>query len=85
MTRDGKLPAELAGAASVAADALDRQSLIDATRGADIIFNGFNPVYTDWSTALPMAENVMAACRANGAWHLFPGTVYNFGSPIPRC
>jgi hypothetical protein len=25
----------------------------------------------------------MAACAENGALHLFPGTVYNFGSPIP--
>jgi len=30
-----------------------------------------------------MAENVMAACRANGALHLAPGNVYNFGSPLP--
>jgi nucleoside-diphosphate-sugar epimerase len=30
-----------------------------------------------------MAENVMAACAENGARHFFPGTVYNFGSPIP--
>ncbi len=25
----------------------------------------------------------MAACHANGALHLFPGTVYNYGSPMP--
>ena len=31
-----------------------------------------------------MAENVMAACHANGAWHLMPGNVYNFGSPMPE-
>ncbi|RWX62326.1 NAD-dependent epimerase/dehydratase family protein, partial [Mesorhizobium sp. M4B.F.Ca.ET.089.01.1.1] len=39
---------------------------------------------TDWGKYLPMAENVMAACGANGALHLFPGTVYNYGSPMPR-
>ncbi len=83
VTRDGALPAELTGARGVAADALDRSSLINATEGADIVFNGLNPVYSDWSTCLPMAENVMAACAANHALHLFPGTVYNFGSPIP--
>lgn len=83
ITRDGKVVAELAGAEAVAADALDRQSLIRATEGADIVFNGLSPIYSDWSSCLPMAENVMAACHANHALHLFPGTVYNFGSPMP--
>ncbi|RWA68786.1 SDR family oxidoreductase [Mesorhizobium sp.] len=84
VTRTGKVPAELKGAVAVAGDALDRQSLIRATEGVDIIFNGLNPIYTDWGKCLPMAENVMAACRANNALHLFPGTVYNYGSPMPE-
>ncbi|QPC90447.1 NAD-dependent epimerase/dehydratase family protein [Mesorhizobium sp. INR15] len=84
ITRGGKVPAELAGATAAAGDALDRDALIAATEGVDIIFNGLNPLYTDWSKCLPMAENVMAACHANGALHLFPGTVYNYGSPTPR-
>ncbi len=83
VTRDGKLPSELAGAEGIAADALDRQSLIRATQGVDIVFNGLSPIYSDWSTCLLMAENVMAACHANRALHLFPGSVYNFGSPMP--
>ncbi|TPI35320.1 NAD-dependent epimerase/dehydratase family protein [Mesorhizobium sp. B3-1-6] len=84
VTRTGKMPAELKGAIAVAGDALDRQSLIRATEGVDIIFNGLNPIYTDWGKCMPMAENVMAACRENGALHLFPGTVYNYGSPMPQ-
>ncbi len=84
VTRTGKVPAEIKGATAVAGDALDRASLIDATEGVDIVFNGLNPIYTDWGKCLPMAENVMAACRANGALHLFPGTVYNYGSPMPQ-
>ena len=84
VTRTGKVPAELKGATAVAGDALGRASLIDATEGVDIVFNGLNPIYTDWGKCLPMAENVMAACRANGALHLFPGTVYNYGSPMPQ-
>lgn len=83
ITRSGKLPRELGKAAAITGDALDRASLITATAGADIVFNGLNPVYSDWSTVLPMAENVMAACHANAALHLFPGTVYNFGQPMP--
>ncbi len=84
VTRTGKVPAELNGATAVAGDALDRASLIHATEGVDIVFNGLNPIYTDWGKCLPMAENVMTACRANGALHLFPGTVYNYGSPMPQ-
>ena len=84
VTRTGKVPAELKGATAVAGDALDRDSLIRATEGVDIVFNGLNPIYTDWGKCMPMAENVMAACRANGTLHLFPGTVYNYGSPMPR-
>lgn len=72
ITRTGKVPAELAGATAVAGDALDRESLIRATQGVDIIFNGLNPIYTGWGKCLPMAENVMTACRANGTLHLFP-------------
>ncbi len=83
VTRSGRIPAGLAGAPAVAAEALDRQALASATKGADIVFNGLSPVYSDWSTCLPMARNVMAACLANGAQHLFPGTIYNYGSPIP--
>ena len=84
VTRTGRIPAELAGATSAAANALDRDALLRATEGAEIIFNGLNPLYTDWEdTCLSMAENVMAACRANGALHFFPGTVYNYGSPMP--
>lgn len=84
VTRSGRLPAALAGATSVAADAMDRAALIKATEGVDIIFNGLNPVYTDWKArCLPMARNVMAAAHAHGALHLFPGNVYNFGSPLP--
>lgn len=84
VSRDGKLPAELARAEAVAADALDREALTRATAGVDLVFNGLSPIYSDWSTVLPMAENVMVACHANGALHLTAGTVYNFGSPLPK-
>ncbi|RWC34070.1 MAG: NAD-dependent epimerase/dehydratase family protein [Mesorhizobium sp.] len=83
ITRSGKVPAELKGATAAAGDGLDREALIRATEGVDIIFNGLNPIYTEWVKCLPMAENVMAACRANSALHLAPGNVYNFGSPMP--
>ena len=84
VTRDGRLPGELDGAIPAAADARDRDALVKATEGADFIFNGLNPPYTEWAqNCMPMAESVVAACRANGAVHLFPGNVYNFGAPLP--
>lgn len=67
-----------------AADAMSEVELIAATRGADILFNGLNPLYHQWPRyALPMARNVMAAARAHGARHLFIGNVYNYGYRIP--
>lgn len=84
ISRSGKaggLPADIR---QRAADALDRQSLIQATEGADILFNGLNPPYTAWSKqVMPLGENVMAAAAHHGAVHLFPGNVYNYGHAIP--
>jgi nucleoside-diphosphate-sugar epimerase len=82
--RSGKSSAELHGARFAAADASEAGELIAATYGADIIFNGLNPLYTEWEEkVLPMARNVIEACRANKALHLFPGNVYGYGSPMP--
>ena len=84
ITRSGKPLAELQGARFIAADASNEEALIAATKGADIIFNGLNPLYTEWEEkCLPLAHNVMAACKAHGALHLFPGNVYGYGSPMP--
>lgn len=77
-----KMPA---GMEVVGADALDRDSLIEACRGSQVIFNGLNPVYTEWKEkVMPMARNVIAAAQASGATQVFPGNVYNFGREIPR-
>ena len=85
ITRDGRLPAGLEGAEPRAADALDRLQLIAATAGADVIFNGLNPLYPDWAKMCPvLADNVVAAAKTNGAFHLFAGNVYNYGREIPE-
>jgi len=84
ITRDGRLPQTLAGATARKADALKRDELMAATRGADVIFNALNPLYPDWKTMCPvLAKNVVAAAKANGAHHLFAGNVYNYGREIP--
>jgi len=84
VTRSGRADGLASDVQQRAADAMDRQSLIRATEGADILFNGLNAPYTAWlKQALPMGENVMAAARSHGAVHLFPGNVYNYGHAIP--
>jgi nucleoside-diphosphate-sugar epimerase len=84
VTRDGRLPESLAGATARKADALKQDELIAATQGADVIFNALNPLYPDWKAMCPvLAENVVAAAKANGAHHLFAGNVYNYGHEIP--
>ena len=84
VTRDGKVPEGLTEAEIRAADAMDQPALIAACRGADVIFNGLNPIYTDWTDTVPVfTANVIAAARTTGALHLFAGTVYNYGWSIP--
>lgn len=87
VTRNGKseVLANLAGMEFAAADAMNKDEVIRATAGCDFIFNGLNPVYTAWAEqCMPMAENVLAAVKAHGAVHLFPGNIYHFGSTLPE-
>ena len=84
VTRNGRAEGLPADVKQRAADAMDRQSLIRATEGAEIIFNGLNPLYPQWrKLVMPIGENAIAAARAHGALHLFPGNVYNYGRSIP--
>ena len=71
VTRTGKPLPELNGARCVSADASNADSLIAATKGAEIIFNGLNPLYTEWEErAVPLARTVIAACKANKIFFL---------------
>ena len=54
-------------------DALDRDSVIAAARGAALIVHAVNLAgYRNWSVVLPMIDNSIAAARASGALILFP-------------
>lgn len=65
-------------------DAFNQRRLIQACHGADFIFNALNLPYSQWNkSALTLATNIIAAAKANGATHLFPGNVYNYGKGIP--
>ncbi len=84
ITRNGKCDGLNGNVECRAADAMDRSALIEATKGAEVIFNGLNPPYDKWEKfCMPMARNVVAALQAHKAVHLFIGNVYNYGKEIP--
>jgi len=62
---------------------LDRraETLMEASKGADVIVNALNPPdYKNWETEIPrITREVIAAAGARGATVLCPGNVYNFG------
>jgi len=83
VSRTGKIDSLPTGIEQRSADAMNKQELIDACAGSDVIFNGVNPPYPEWSRyCMPMAKNVIDAAKATSATHLFIGNVYNFGSAI---
>ncbi|MGV7207737.1 NAD(P)H-binding protein [Oxalobacteraceae bacterium A2-2] len=62
-------------------DAMHRDDVVNAARGAQLIVHAVNPPgYRNWGQlVLPMIDNTIAAARASGARILLPGTVYNYG------
>jgi nucleoside-diphosphate-sugar epimerase len=82
--RASAAPRAAPGTEVVEVDARDRESLIEAARGADVVLHALSPPYTQWPTfALAQADTAIAAARAAGATLMFPGNVYNYGPPIP--
>ncbi|WP_234689086.1 NAD-dependent epimerase/dehydratase family protein [Allorhizobium ampelinum] len=65
----------------VQGDAMNRDDVLQAAKGASVILHGVNPPgYRNWGTlVLPMIDNTIAAARASGACILMPGTIYNYG------
>lgn len=63
-------------------DATDR--LAAEIRGADVVVHAMNANYSRWVTdALPLAQSAIDIAKRLEATLLFPGNVYNFGSPMP--
>ena len=62
-------------------DAMNRDDVVNAAQGAQLIVHAVNPPgYRNWGAlVLPMIDNSIAAARASGARILLPGTVYNYG------
>lgn len=62
-------------------DALNRDEVLAAARGCEVIVHAVNPPgYRNWAElVLPMIDNTIAAAIAEGATIVLPGTVYNYG------
>lgn len=59
----------------------DLQRCADA---AEVIVNGWNPLYPDWAALVPgLHGQVIAAARRSGSTVLVPGNVYVFGADTP--
>ncbi|MEQ4724964.1 NAD-dependent epimerase/dehydratase family protein [Nonomuraea sp. B19D2] len=77
VTRSGGGPE---GTVKVAADVADKDRLIEAAKGADVLYNCVNPRYHRWLTDWPpMAESFLAAAEASGAVYAMLGNLYPYG------
>src|SRR4051795_12314904 len=84
LVRPGRAARVPAGTQPIEVDALDHAAVSTAARGADVILHALNPFYTDWSRlALPLANSAITAAETTGATLMFPGNLYNYGSPMP--
>ena len=66
----------------VIGDAMNRDAVVSAAKGADIIIHAVNPAgYRGWNRlVLPMIDNTIAAAQVSKARILLPGTIYNYGN-----
>jgi nucleoside-diphosphate-sugar epimerase len=70
----------LDGARVIAADAADRESLLAATTGADVIYNCVNPAYHSWQTQWPpIAHNLIDAAEHADAVLVTLSNLYGYG------
>lgn len=68
----------------ITGDAYDRDSIVRASEGCDVIVNALNPPYPLWRRYLPVfTKNVIAAAWRSGATVMLPGNVYNYGAGMP--
>ena len=84
LVRPGTAAHAPSGTATIECDALDRERVTAAAEGADVVLHALNAPYTLWPRlALPFANTAIGAAEAAGATLIFPGNLYNFGSPLP--
>jgi nucleoside-diphosphate-sugar epimerase len=84
LVRPGAAGRAPAGIRPVEANALDHGAVAKAAEGMDIVLHALNPPFTQWSRqALPLAYSAINAAETTGATLIFPGNLYNYGSPLP--
>jgi nucleoside-diphosphate-sugar epimerase len=84
LVRPGHAVRAPSGTEIVEVDARDHQAVAAAAHGAPVILHALNPPYTRWArAALPLTYSAIDAAEAVGATLLFPGNLYNYGSPLP--
>lgn len=86
--RFGRHAAEAFWNAGWAVRTFDRQrdDLMQAARGAQVIVNGWNPAYPDWQAQLPQqAAQLIPAVRASGARLIQAANLYVYGAGAPPC
>jgi nucleoside-diphosphate-sugar epimerase len=84
LVRPGRAARAPSGTEIVEADALDREAVAAAARDAAVILHALNLPYTRWARrTLPLTYSVIDAAETTGATLLFPGNLYNYGSPLP--
>jgi nucleoside-diphosphate-sugar epimerase len=84
LVRPGAPRRAASGTEAIEVDALDHAAVAKAARGAEVVLHALNPAITDWAKqALPLAYSAVTAAETAGATLIFPGNVYNYGSPMP--
>lgn len=75
-----RMPADQEGIDWRQGDALDRDTVIAAAQGCDVIVHAVNPPgYSNWATdGVAMLDNSIAAAQASGARIAMPGNVYGY-------
>jgi nucleoside-diphosphate-sugar epimerase len=84
LVRPGTAARTPPGIRAVEANALDHSGVAKAAYGADVVLHALNPPFTEWPRqALSLAYSAINAAESAGATLLFPGNLYNYGSPLP--
>jgi nucleoside-diphosphate-sugar epimerase len=79
ISRSGRGPTA-EGIELVAADAADRATLAELTKGAAVIYNCANPAYHTWLTEWPpIAASLLQAAEANNALLVTFSNLYGYG------
>jgi nucleoside-diphosphate-sugar epimerase len=82
VSRSGSGPRDTSGVTAVAADAADRDRLVDLAKGADVLYNCVNPAYHRWPEDWPpIADSLLHTAEVTGASYVLLGNLYGYAHP----